>query len=388
MPAFQASRLLLRPLAVAALLGLACHAPTLALDYAASVFASGLNNPRGLDFGPDGALWVTEAGTVGAGGPSTVVRGQTAFYNSSGSVTRILGGEQSRVFTGLPSLNITAQGLVEAGPQDIAFDTSGALRIVIGAGLNPAVRFTDLVPVGYQFGRVIGLGYALDVSAHEAAHNPAGGPVDSNPWRIAPLADGGMLVTEAGGNALLRVGADGLISTLATFNTRMVNGATNDSVPTGLALGSDGAAYVGELTGFPFPNGSARILRVEQDGDQTVFASGFTMVVDIAFDATGALFVLEHDSNGLAQAGTEARLWKLAADGSSRELAWSDGLLMPSGLAIGPDGAIYISNIGRGDGLGEVLRLAPVPEPESYALMLAGLLALGLLARRGGGPRR
>jgi len=36
----------------------------------------------------------------------------------------------------------------------------------------------------------------------------------------------------------------------------------------------------------------------------------------------------------------------------------SDGLVMPGGMAIGPDGAIYISNFSTSPGIGEVIRLA------------------------------
>src|SRR5688572_8872256 len=71
------------------------------------VIASGLDNPRGLTFGADGALYVAEAGRGGtsalcAPDPGT---GANRCYGATGAVTRITGiGAQQRVVTGLPSI--------------------------------------------------------------------------------------------------------------------------------------------------------------------------------------------------------------------------------------------------------------------------------------------
>ncbi len=45
-------------------------------------------------------------------------------------------------------------------------------------------------------------------------------------------------------------------------------------------------------------------------------------------------------------------------DGSVEVLA-SEGLFMPTGLAVGPKGGIYISNCGVCAGVGEVIRINP-----------------------------
>jgi hypothetical protein len=345
-----------------------------AADHQATVIASGLNSPRGLTIGPDGALWVAEAGLLVPGGPVTMIRGAPSTYSDSGSVTRIFEGSQSRVLNGLPS--IAAGNGEAAGPSDIAFAPNGALSILIGAGLDPSVRFTDLAPVGHQLGRLITLGGAVDIAAHETAFNPAGGPLDSNPWRMALAPDGTMLVTDAGANTLLAVAPDGSISTRAVFPPRPIGGpGPSDAVTTGLAIGPDGAAYVGQLTGFPFTEGAAQIYRVADDGTVSVFASGFTMVTDLAFGASGALYVLEYDSNGLLAPGSQGRLWEVSADGS-KSVLWTDGLSNATGLAIGADGSFYISNHGNGAGLGEVLRISAVPESSTVAMLMLGLALL------------
>jgi hypothetical protein len=253
--------------------------------------------------------------------------------------------------------------------------------LTIGGGVDPTVRTTDLAPGGTNLARVLLPGNAVDLGAYEALNNPAGGPLDTNPWDIAAVS-GGYLVTDAGGNSLLRVGADGSISTVASFAARALGGPfPTEPVPTGIAVGPDGAYYVGELTGFPFVPGAARIYRVPSGGGApTVFADGFTMLTDIAFGTDGSLYALEYDSNGLLAAGSGGALWKVAADGT-RSLVFSDGLVSPTGLAIGAD-AFYVSNFGASSGQGQVVLIAAIPEPETYAQMLLGLGAIGVLRRR------
>src|SRR4051812_43954344 len=80
------------------------------------VVMSGLDNPRGMDFGPQGALYVAEAGRGGGpGAPGLVLRGTTLTYGATGAVSRLWKGEQQRVASGLPSL-AQANGNEAAGP--------------------------------------------------------------------------------------------------------------------------------------------------------------------------------------------------------------------------------------------------------------------------------
>jgi hypothetical protein len=56
-----------------------------------TVGISGLDNPRGLAFGPEGALYVVEAGR-GGGGPCVMLRGASQCYGPSGALTRLWRG--------------------------------------------------------------------------------------------------------------------------------------------------------------------------------------------------------------------------------------------------------------------------------------------------------
>ena len=76
------------------------------------------------------------------------------------------------------------------------------------------------------------------------------------------------------------------------------------AVSTSIAIGPDGAYYVGELKGFPAPTGESRIWRIEPGTRHAdcavspacaVVADGFTSIVDLTFGPDGTLYVVELD---------------------------------------------------------------------------------------------
>lgn len=354
-----------------------------ALTYVSTVVASGLNNPRSIAFGPDGALYIAEGGTFNTDGPSIPTPEGDATFGLSGSITRVLGTDQTRIVTGLPSL--TNGGGAATGPQGIAFH-EGVGYVVIGLGANPSVRTLELGSAPdaknlaslYSFDISGGFTKIADIGAYEAAHNPAGGPVDSNPYHLTS-GPNGLLVTDAGGNSLLNVTVGGTVSEVATFGA-----ATNNAepVPTGISVGPNGNFFVGQLTGYPFDVGVANIFEIDaNNGDSSVFAGGFTHITDLAWGADGSLYVLQFADAGLF--GTEpGSIIKVASDGSSRSTIF-EGLIAPTGLEIGLDGALYVTSFSASVGTGQVLRIAAVPEPAAWAMMIAGFaLAGGALRRR------
>jgi sugar lactone lactonase YvrE len=207
----------------------------------------------------------------------------------------------------------------------------------------------------------------------EAATNPSGDEIDSNAYAVLALP-GKQIVVDAGANGLLEVDASGRVVPLATFPDRLVAAPPflglppdtqipMDAVPTSVALGRDGKFYVGQLTGFPFPVGGANIYRVPPAGGvPEVFASGFTAIIDLTFGPDGSLYVLEIAKNGLL-AGFGLENWagaliRVAPDGTRTEIA-SGHLTAPGGVALGSDGALYITNNGIYAGTGTVLRIRP-----------------------------
>ena len=94
------------------------------------VIATGLNNPRGIAFSPDGRLYVAEAGRGGNGNCITTGDGQQACYGETGAITRIdtLGvSAPERVVTGLPSI-APAGGFGRADPSTSRFSAAATPR--------------------------------------------------------------------------------------------------------------------------------------------------------------------------------------------------------------------------------------------------------------------
>ncbi|MEJ2855925.1 MULTISPECIES: ScyD/ScyE family protein [unclassified Saccharothrix] len=326
-----------------------------------TVVAEGLDNPRGLDVAPDGSLYVAEAGRGGAGPCFPSPEGGNACFGTSGAITRVNPHDKTavRVLTGLPSI-AAPDGSSAIGPSDVAFRPGKRGYVfTVGLGADPALR-ESLPDVGRDAtGRLLtshdgSWKTIADIAGHEAATNPDQGHVDSNPNSVYALK-GSMIVVDAGGNSLLRVSPNGHVSTLAVFPSRTINGAEVQSVPTSVVRGPDGAYYVGELTGFPFPQGQARVHRVLPSGHSEVFAEGFTNIIDVAFDNKGRLHVLEIAHNGLTSGNPTGALIRVEHTGLQHIVAL-DGLTMPGGLTFDGNKA-YITNCGVCPSGGHVVQL-------------------------------
>ena len=313
---------------------------------------SGLDNPRGMALGPEGALYVAEAGRGGAG-PCQVIVPQDgpSCFGLTGAVSRLWKGEQTRVVSNLPS-HATATGQAN-GPNDISLVGRGSALVAIGSGGHPALR-AGWGPGGELFGTLLQVSASgqwrvvSDIAAYEALANPDGGVIDSNAFGVLALP-GEHLVTDAGGNALVSVRANGVASTVAVFPARP--GRSTDAVPTDVVVGPDGAYYVSELTGVPFAAGAANIYRVVPGQAPTVFQGGFKTAIDLDFGPDGSLYVLEHAS-GPVFFGGPGRIVRVAPDGT-RSVVYA-GLNRPTSLLV-VDGGVYVTNNGTSVGIGQVL---------------------------------
>ncbi|MBI1242288.1 ScyD/ScyE family protein [Umezakia ovalisporum] len=377
-----------------------------------TVIADELNNPGGLSFSNDGKLYITESGTGGnrACVPPPSGEGDSLCYGTSGVVSVIHNGQIQPVLTELPSLALPS-GKRAAGPRDIQFDATGQPYVLLGYGGNPSFRHglgeTGLGTIITFDSDTNSWKSIADISNYELIHNSDGDDLNSNPLKL--LIDGDQIITvDSAANTLLSVNTDGSdLQAIAVFPPKTLtdpvfppsNTPSNEpeqvpsqteapplqltiqSVPTGVAKGLDGAYYISEYTGFPFPQNGAKIYRVGNDGIPTTYADGFTQLIDLEFDVAGNLYALQYANESGWKDNLDGSLIKIAPDGTRTTILSGNGLESPIGLTIGPDGAIYIANRGDRPGEGQIIRIEntqSIPEPNS-ALGLLSFSALGMI---------
>jgi len=357
----RAPRRSLAALAATAALGLVVAAAPAQAE--GDIVASGLNNPRHLTFSPGGTLYVVEAG---AGGSGPCAEGELGLgcIGLTGSVTKVsMSGPDTRVVTGLPSI-VTGEDAI--GPADIAFTGNTNYVLSVGLGGNPAYR-AAFGPDGSQLGMLlkgrIGGGAPTelaDVVANEAAANPDGTDVDSNPVGILRNGDG-YYVADAGGNAVVRTNHKGQFTTLAVLPPALTTqpgpvpvGFPADAVPTSVVQGPDGAYYISQLTGFPFEQGLSSIWRVVPGHAPTKWATGLTNVTDLAFAEDGTLYAVEIAANGLLNGPLGALV--SVPKGSTSPTVVAGSLFAPYGVAL-RGGNAYVTTCSVCVGGGQVQRI-------------------------------
>lgn len=237
--------------------------------------------PQGLASGPDGSLYLAEAGGD-----------RVRRIAPDGTITTMAG-------TG-------ADGFAGDGGSA----TDAKLNNPVGLDVGP----DGVYVVDYRNSRIrrIGRDGLIDTVAGSGSYGPARDGISAtkvrleSPWDVAIGPDGAIYIAEGGANRVRRVAPDGIIDTVAGTGDAGFSGDGGPAVqadlesPGSLAFAPDGALYIG--TG-------SRVRRIDSDGTiRTIAGTG------------------EYGFSGDGGPATDATL------------------TYPSGIDVAPDGTVYISD--------------------------------------------
>jgi glucose/arabinose dehydrogenase len=337
-------------------------AATVKADPPYTVVAGGLANPRGLTFGPGGRLFVAQAGLGGNTGKISEIQRPTSVNPSVRDViTGLLSipGENPGEFVGVDGISALGNGNMAAiiGESELGGEPAPAGHLL---QFNIAGQSRDLANVGSY-------NYAWSEAHQYLAPNDFL-PGDSNPYGVLAVP-GGVYVADAGTNTLNFVKANGDISILAYFPNNIIADAT----PTCIAKGPDGALYVGTLALVDsiVMGPRAKVYRVDptqanpNDLDTIVtlaqpWATGLWPITGCAVGPDGSFYASQFFTRFQPGPGSpfhDGDVVKIDFTTGARTSLTSRTLDMPGGVAVGPDGAVYVSNHSAFVPSGEVVRL-------------------------------
>jgi uncharacterized protein (TIGR03437 family) len=305
----------------------------LAVDRAGNIYVSDSQDHRIRKIDSSGVITTVAGdghpGSRGDGGPATAAQLDAPYglvLDGAGNLyVADLGNARVRVIAADGVIRAVAAGARFNQPRNVAVDRFGNLYIS-DFGDHRVYRVTRAGAVE----RVAGLGWPGSIGDGEvvvAEYAPLRAPAD-----LAVDRNGTLYIADSG-NGRVRKIERGLMSTVTVADIEL-------ALPTGLALDSNDNLYVADKA-------IASVVRLTPSADRVATAEQLQEPRAIAFDRAGNLLIADL-----------GRVWELSKGGVLSTLAGGAGfrplgdlgppaaahLEAPSGVAVGPDGALYIAD--------------------------------------------
>jgi RHS repeat-associated protein len=293
----------------------------------------GLNYPHAVAVAPDGTLYIADT--------------------NSHRIRRVLPNGEDDTIAGLGSSGFSGDGGPATSahlwsPSGIALDGQGGYYIADFN--NHRIRHVDSAGIIRTVAGVSGAGFSGDGDPAVEAHLNA-------PRDVVLAPDGGLYIADTNNQRVRHVTPDGIIQTIAGSNGFGFSGdggsatAAQLNFPGGVAVAPDGSVYIADMN-------NSRIRRVSADGIITTIAGignyggldgdggpATEAVVDtptrLVFGPDGSLYISQAD--GGDSVGAVRRLWP---DGIITTIAGLGDMILgyTYGIALGPEGDVYVAN--------------------------------------------
>lgn len=306
--------------------------------------AAQISNSYEVAIAPDGSLYISDGNNdlirrVGADGLISTVAG---LYVGGSSGNHYFNGD------GIPATNA-----ILYGPEGLAFAPDGSLYIA---------------DTGRQTIQRVGLDGVIHIVAGSfSGVDGDGGPATSawlyDPTSVVIAPDGTLYIADYRHHRIRRVGPDGIITTLAGNGTAGYGGdggaatAAQLNFPRVIALAPNGSLYIAEELNY-------RIRRVDPDGVITTVAGNGTAGYSgdggsatdaelrspygVAIAPDGSLYIADTGNGRIRRVGADGLITTVAGNGQGGYsgdggLATAAGM-NPYGITFAPDGSLYIAD--------------------------------------------
>jgi hypothetical protein len=320
-----------------------------------TVFSTGFTNPRGLKWGPDGNLYVAEGGAGGTFSTAAkcfqVVPPVGPYTSADNARISKVGpdGTRTTLVSQLPAARDAMGDVLGVG--DVAFIGNQLYALIAGGGCshghNGFPNSVLAVKADGTWTRIANL------STFQAAHpvkNPNAGDFEPDGTWYSLIAVGGNLyAVEPNHGEVDEITPEGIVTRLTDLSETQ-----GHVVPTSIARIANGF-YISNLGTFPIVPGSSARYTLNNVGGVTKVQPGVTAVVGMVVIGNDT-FMLELNADAGFPAPGKGAVVRVHG---TQVTTIATGLTAPTGMTLGPDGALYVSNFGAGApiGAGQIVKI-------------------------------